>query len=85
MRILITGPTSFSGAFFIEALSCAGHEVVTTFTQSVSSYSGVRGQRARRSAEHAIVHEGVSFGDCRFLKLVEKESFDVYCHHAKTS
>ena len=81
MRILITGPTSFSGAFFIEALSCAGHEVVATFTQAVSSYSGVRGQRARRSAEHAIVHEGVSFGDDRFLTLVEKESFDVFCHH----
>lgn len=81
MRILITGPSSFTGMYFIEALSCAGHEVVTTFTQSVSAYSGVRGQRARRSAEHAIVHEGVFFGDDRFLTLVEKESFDVYCHH----
>lgn len=81
MRILITGPSSFTGMYFIEALSCAGHEVVATFTQSVSSYSGVRGQRARRSAEHVIVHEGVSFGDDRFLTLVEKESFDVFCHH----
>lgn len=81
MRILITGPTSFSGAFFIEALAKAGHEVVTTFTQSVDVYTGVRKQRADKAAAHATVHEGVSFGDAQFLELVQSESFDVFCHH----
>ena len=81
MRILITGPTSFSGAFFIEALSKAGHDVVATFTKSIDSYSGVRGLRAKKAASHATIHEGVCFGDERFLELVEQESFDVFCHH----
>lgn len=81
MRILITGPTSFSGAFFIEALSQAGHDVVTTFTQSVDQYTGVRKQRADKAAAHATVHEGVYFGDEAFLNLVRTTSFDVFCHH----
>ena len=81
MRILITGPTSFSGAFFIEALAEAGHEVVTTLTQSLDSYTGVRKLRAEKAAAHATVHEGVCFGDARFLDLVQSESFDVFCHH----
>ena len=81
MRILITGATSFSGAFFIEALAEAGHEVVTTLTQSLDSYTGVRKLRAEKAAAHATVHEGVCFGDARFLDLVQSEAFDVFCHH----
>ena len=81
MRILITGPTSFSGAFFIEALNQAGHDVVTTFTQAVNRYCGVRKLRAEKSASNATVHEGISFGDERFLALIQAESFDVFCHH----
>jgi nucleoside-diphosphate-sugar epimerase len=81
MRILITGPTSFSGAYFIEALSKSGHDVVTTFTQSLDSYTGVRRLRAEKAARFATIHEGVSFGDEAFLELVTRESFDVFCHH----
>lgn len=81
MRILITGPTSFTGAFFVEALARAGHEVHATSTQSLSSYTGVRGLRANKVAAHAVVHQGIQFGDDQFLKLIQKESFDVYCHH----
>ena len=84
MRILITGPTSFSGAFIIEALAKAGHEVVTTFTKTVSEYTGVRGLRAQKAATNATIHEGVCFGDARFLALVQSESFDVFCHHVIT-
>ena len=81
MRILITGPTSFSGAFIIEALAKAGHEVVTTFTKSVSEYTGVRELRAQKAAANATIHEGVCFGDAHFLSLLQSESFDVFCHH----
>ena len=81
MRILITGPSSFSGAFFIEALANAGHEVVTTLTGSLSSYRGVRSLRVQKAATYATIHEGVSFGDDRFVNLVQCESFDVFCHH----
>jgi len=81
MRILITGPTSFSGAFIIEALAKAGHDVVTTFTQSLDAYTGIRRLRADKVLQHATAHMEVSFGDDRFLSLLGQESFDVFCHH----
>lgn len=81
MRILITGPTSFSGAFFIEALSKAGHEVHATSTQTISSYTGVRRLRADKASMYATIHEKIQFGDDAFLHLLESEPFDVYCHH----
>lgn len=81
MRILITGPTSFTGAFFIEALAQAGHEVHATSTQSLSSYTGVRRLRAIKSQTHAVIHEGIQFGDDLFLQLIQTLEFDVYCHH----
>lgn len=81
MRILITGPTSFTGAFFIEALAQAGHEVHATSTQSLSSYTDVRRLRAIKSETYAVLHQGIQFGDDRFLQLVRTERFDVYCHH----
>ena len=81
MRILITGPTSFSGAFIIEALAKAGHDVVTTFTQSLDAYTGIRRLRAEKALQHATAHMEVSFGDERFLSLLGEESFDVFCHH----
>ena len=81
MRILITGPTSFTGAFFIEALAKAGHEVHATSTQTISSYTGVRGLRANKASMYAAIHENIQFGDDTFLDLLESEPFDVYCHH----
>lgn len=81
MRILITGPSSFTGAYFIEALSKAGHDVHATCTQSVTSYTGVRALRVQKAALHATVHEGIEFGDDAFIRLIMEQSFDVYCHH----
>ena len=81
MRILITGPSSFSGSFFIEALSKAGHEVVTTLTKTQSCYHGIRLQRLQKSMQYATVHEQICFGDEQFIELVHRESFDVFCHH----
>ena len=82
MRILITGPTSFSGVYFIEALKSAGHEVITTFTEdSLQKYNGVRLLRAQKSLQYAESHFGISFGDQAFLSLLESESIDIFCHH----
>ena len=81
MRILITGPTSFSGAFFIESLVKSGHEVHATSTKPLASYTGVRGIRANKAAACATIYEDIQFGDDAFLQLLESESFDVYCHH----
>jgi UDP-glucose 4-epimerase len=82
MRILITGPTSFSGAYFIEALRRAGHHVITTFTQSsIEDYQGTRLVRAQKAVKNADAHFGVSFGSDEFLDLVKNESIDIFCHH----
>ena len=81
MKILITGPTSFSGSYFIEALCDAGHEVVTTFTRPLQTYTGIRQVRAQKAMHGTTFYEGVEFGDERFLALLERESFDVFCHH----
>lgn len=81
MRVLCTGPTSFSGAYFIEELSRAGHQVLTTFTNPVASYTGIRGLRAQKVMQCAQYFEGVSFGDQRFLEIVKEEAVDVFCHH----
>lgn len=81
MKILITGPTSFSGAFFIEELSKAGHDVFCTLTKSVDDYTGIRALRLQKAKSHAHVFEDVSFGDARFCEIVQQESFDIFCHH----
>lgn len=81
MRILITGPSSFSGAFFIEALSKAGHQVITTFTQPFEEYQGIRSLRAQKSLQHAKAYFNLRFGDEQFLALIKNESIDIFCHH----
>lgn len=81
MKILITGASSFSGAFIIRQLAASGHEVVATYRQDLSEYDGIRGKRAQMAAQHCRPIYGVSFGDEAFLELVKNESFDVYGHH----
>lgn len=82
MRVLMTGPSSFTGMYVVEALVAAGHQVVVTSTQSLSSYTGVSRKRIERVAGLVErLHQGVCFGDDRFIDLIAQESFDVYCHH----
>ena len=81
MRVLCTGPTSFSGAFFIEELVRAGHEVLTTFTNPVDSYTGIRAIRAQKVLQCTEYVEEVSFGDDKFLDVVRSEAIDIFCHH----
>ncbi len=81
MRILMTGPSSFTGMYFVEALARAGHEVVVTCTRPIEHYDGVRKVRMERVKRVAQVHPAVHFGDAKFLELLAGESFDAYCHH----
>ncbi len=81
MRILMTGPSSFTGMYFVEALAKAGHEVVVTCARPVECYEGVRQSRMQRVQRVAEVHPEIKFGDDRFLQLLDDEGFDVYCHH----
>lgn len=81
MRVLLTGGSSFTGAWFARSLAEAGHEVVATFRSPLGAY---RGRRARRVADvvaHAEPVAEVAFGDDRFVELLRAGRFDVLCHH----
>lgn len=82
MRILFTGASSFTGAWFARCLAKAGHQVVATFQRPAGAYDGVRADRVGQVAAVARpVHE-CSFGDERFMHLVREGGWDALCHHA---
>lgn len=83
MKILFTGASSFSGFWFVKMLAEGGHEVSCTYTaRSVEEYTGVRRERVRQLTSVAKPVFGVKFGDAGFIQLIEKEKFDLLCHHA---
>ncbi|MCW6507715.1 NAD(P)-dependent oxidoreductase [Lichenifustis flavocetrariae] len=82
MRILLTGASSFTGAWFATALVQAGHTVTAPFRGTSGSYEGARGQRVKSLGGLVEPIWGLSFGDERFQDLVASQSFDLFCHHA---
>ena len=81
MKVLLTGASSFTGAWFACALAEAGHEVAVVLRREPGGYDGVRGERARIAAEHAAAVHVCSVGDPAFL-AVAAEGWDALCHHA---
>ena len=83
MRILFTGASSFTGAWFVRELAAAGHEVTAVFRRRPAEYPDeLRRRRAAWAAETCRPVFGPSFGDPEFLSLVRDESFDLLAHHA---
>jgi len=83
MKILFTGSSSFTGYWFIKALSEAGHEVVATFAGDEPAYSGVRKQRVELVKGLCRTEFNAAFGAKRFLEVLDAESqWDICCHHA---
>ncbi len=83
MKILFTGGSSFTGYWFIRELSGAGHEVTATFRRSPDEYpDGLRRRRVSLAASLCRPVFGVSFGDDRFLSLVDEGGWDLLAHHA---
>jgi UDP-glucose 4-epimerase len=84
VKILLTGASSFTGMWFAEALSEAGHSVTTTLrAANAAAYTEpIRRERVDRVAACTRVVYGCSFGDDRFVDLIKNEGpFDVLCHH----
>jgi nucleoside-diphosphate-sugar epimerase len=83
MRVLFTGGSSFTGCWFIKELLAAGHDVVAVFRKSRAAYQEpLRAARIDRLVEAGCQTVfGVSFGDERFLALVESSQWDLLCHH----
>ena len=84
-RILFTGGSSFTGAWFVRELCACGFEVVAIFQRGdLSEYEGVRRNRVEIVAGCATSSVyGCSFGDDQFMSLLKDASggWDVLCHH----
>jgi nucleoside-diphosphate-sugar epimerase len=83
MKILFTGASSFTGYWFVQELSRAGHEVTAIFRRRPEEYA----DEPRRKRVNALLNvcrpvSGASFGDEKFVQLIKQGSFDVLCHHA---
>lgn len=82
MRILFTGASSFTGAWFVRELAAAGHEVTATFRCLPGQYPDeLRRKRATWAAAACRPVIGPSFGSAEFLELVGKERWDLLAHH----
>lgn len=83
LKVLITGGSSFTGSWFVRALSEAGHEVTAVFTRDDLSQYGydLRGSRVKRLQQSCRPVYGCLFGDETFLDTVRQTSPDVLCHH----
>lgn len=81
MRILLTGASSFTGLWFAQALSAAGHEVTAPLRRSAGGYDGLRGTRVSELARVAEIVWDCPFGGTRFLELADGR-WDLLCHHA---
>jgi nucleoside-diphosphate-sugar epimerase len=83
MNVLFTGGSSFTGLWFIRELAAAGHKVVATFRKQAEEYPDkVRRQRVALVAQVSRPIYNCSFGDERFLSLINEGDWDLLCHHA---
>ncbi|MGN6380271.1 MAG: NAD-dependent epimerase/dehydratase family protein [Gaiellales bacterium] len=80
MKILLTGASSFTGAWFARALADAGHQVTATFRRPAAAYAGLEGERLALLAGRVRPVHGVAFGDPGFVALAGS-GFDLVCHH----
>ncbi len=80
-RILLTGASSFTGAWFAMALRRAGHEVRATLRRRAEAYDSLRADRLQLLRDAGVeLIEGCSFGDENFLSALAS-GVDVLCHH----
>jgi nucleoside-diphosphate-sugar epimerase len=83
MKILFTGGSSFTGAWFIRGLAAAGHDVTAIFRRPAGEYADpVRRHRVAMASEVSRPVHGASFGDKAFLGLIGEGGWDLLCHHA---
>jgi len=83
MRILITGGSSFTGMWFVKALSNLGHDLVIPLKRDLSEYQGIRKQRIEEIELYGDRHFNCPFGSESFLSLIENSApFDLFCNHA---
>ncbi|MGH7187556.1 MAG: NAD-dependent epimerase/dehydratase family protein [Acetobacteraceae bacterium] len=81
--MLLTGASSFTGAWFARALAEAGHEVTALLSSpAAAAYSGARGERVQWLRAVACPVFAAPMGSEAMLAAIGREPpFDVFCHH----
>jgi nucleoside-diphosphate-sugar epimerase len=82
MRILFTGASSFTGHWFVRALTAQGHNVVAPLRRGQADYDALRRARMERLSSRVEVVEHCRFGTPEFTALLARGGFDLLCHHA---
>jgi UDP-glucose 4-epimerase len=82
MRVLLTGASSFTGAWFAKRLSEKGHQVTATLRGSRAAYQGLKARRLAWIENNCELVENAPFGSDRFLEKTKGDRFDILCHHA---
>ncbi|MGB7656539.1 MAG: NAD(P)-dependent oxidoreductase [Novosphingobium sp.] len=82
MRILLTGASSFTGAWFAAALAGDGHQVTGTLQRRIGDYADLEARRITmlQSAGVKLV-EQASYGNAVMMELVS-HGFERLCFHA---
>ncbi len=82
MRILLTGGSSFTGAWFASTLAGRGHQVTVTLQRSPEDYTDIRASRLQAMTAAGVrLVSNATFGRETFMSLID-EGFDALCHHA---
>ncbi|MGE3841683.1 MAG: NAD-dependent epimerase/dehydratase family protein [Vicinamibacterales bacterium] len=82
MRILFTGTSSFTGAWFIRELVARGHEVVAVTRGRREGYSSLRQARIDRLTTGARIEWACATGTTEFEEVVDRHSpFDALGLH----
>lgn len=83
MKILFTGPSSFSGMWFIKELVKRGHSVIALLRGHPEEYQGIRKIRIEKTREYCTQIYHCQFGTHVCLDAIEAAGpIDLFCHHA---
>jgi nucleoside-diphosphate-sugar epimerase len=63
-------------------LAESGHEVIALIRKPIEAYEGVRQTRLTHLKPLLDLRYEISYGTSEFLSLLNKETFDIFCHHA---
>jgi nucleoside-diphosphate-sugar epimerase len=81
MRILFTGASSFTGSWFVKTLLAQGHSIVAPMRRAQTAYDPLRHARMAQIEDAIEVVDNCPFGTPQFIALLEREKYDLLCHH----
>jgi nucleoside-diphosphate-sugar epimerase len=86
IRILFTGASSFTGAWFVRALADRGADVIAACRGRLADGDADRRRRLASLAGRCRLVESCPFGSEPFRELLRTSgSIDVFCHHGTKS